>query len=252
MQRATTIQQVLQQLDAIIAESIQNNASVGLFAYVYRRTTAEIAKELALGNFENAERLERMDVAFANLYLDAYHDYKKGLPVSKSWELAFKKAKQPLTLLQHIMLGMNAHINLDLSIATATSMVSEDIKAIENDFNKVNDILFQITDELQDRLSRVSPLLFFLDLLGRNNDERIIDFSMRKARQQAWNAANLLWSLGPDNNQQAIENLDNLIEKLGGKLANPPSVLLKYVLQLIQKFEKDDVGVIISKLSADH
>ncbi|NJB34976.1 DUF5995 family protein [Croceivirga sp. JEA036] len=251
MQKATTIQQVLQQLDAIIAESIQENNSIGLFAYVYRRTTAEIAKELALGNFENGQRLERMDVAFANLYLDAYKAYKNGLAVSKAWAIAFSNAAQPLTVLQHIMLGMNAHINLDLAIATATSMENQDIKAIENDFNKVNDILFQITDELQDRLGRVSPLLFVLDLLGRNNDEKIIDFSMRKARQQAWNAANLLWSLGPEDNQQAIKNLDILIERLGAKLANPPSFLVKYALKLIQKFEKDEVGVIITKLSAD-
>ena len=71
MPRATTIKNVLEQLDVIINESIATNSRLGLFAYIYRRTTAEIASEIALGNFKKNQRLEAMDVEFANLYLDA-------------------------------------------------------------------------------------------------------------------------------------------------------------------------------------
>lgn len=251
MSRATTIQEVLDQLDEIIGESIANNSRTGYFAYVYRRTTAEIAKELSLGNFENPQRLERMDVTFANLYLDAYKQYKNNLPVSGAWVFAFTNAHEPLTILQHIMMGMNAHINLDLGIATAASMNGQDIREIENDFNKVNDILFQITNELQDRLGRVSPLMFLLDIIGKNSDEKIIDFSMRKAREQAWNSANLLWSLGDAHNKEAIERMDHFVVELGKKIKSPPSSMVKYILKFIQKFEKEQVGVVISRLAKD-
>jgi hypothetical protein len=243
-----TIQEVLNQLDGIIAESIANNSRLGLFAYVYRRTTAEIANEIALGNFEDNKRMEDFDVAFANLYLVAYENYKTQKPVSKSWAFAFDQAEHQLTIIQHILFGMNAHINLDLSIATAQTMKGKDIKIIENDFNKVNDILFQITNELQERLSRVSPLMFLLDLIGKNSDEKIIDFSMRKARDQAWNSANLLWSLGESDKEKVIKSIDGLVLKLNQLIKSPKSFLARTLLKFMKLFEKDDVKKIINKL----
>ncbi|WP_460218285.1 DUF5995 family protein [Psychroserpens sp. MEBiC05023] len=251
MPRPTNIQEILDALDRIIEDSMANNSRLGLFAYIYRRTTAEIASEITLGNFEDNARLEVLDVAFANLYLDAYHAYQNNQELSNSWAFAFDTAQKPLSILQHIMLGMNAHINLDLAIATATTMSGQELKAIENDFNKVNDILFQITNELQNRLSRVSPLLFILDWLGKNKDEQIIDFSMRKAREQSWNSANLLWALGDANNQGTIDNIDQIVLKVSERLAAPKSRVIRFVLRMIQKFETKTVRTIISKLKAD-
>ena len=49
-----------------------------------------------------------MDVASANLYHDAYKN--------------FKNANETLTMLQHLMFGVNAHINLDVGIATSATM----------------------------------------------------------------------------------------------------------------------------------
>ena len=127
MPRATTIQNVLKELDVIINESIATNSRLGLFAYIYRRTTSEIASEIALGHFEDNQGLETLDVAFANLYLDAYKAYKNNQHVSAVWTFAFDNADESLTILQHIMLGMNAHINLDLAVATATTMSGQEI-----------------------------------------------------------------------------------------------------------------------------
>lgn len=251
MPRATTIQNVLDQLDIIINESIATNSRMGLFAYIYRRTTFEIASEIAKGNFENNQRLETLDVAFANLYLDAYDAYKNKQDVSAVWMFAFDNVDKPLTILQHIILGMNAHINLDLCIATAATMSGQDIRDIEADFNTVNDILFQITNELQDRISRVSPLMFILDWIGEHKDEKIIDFSMRKAREQSWNSANLLWSLGENQNEDAIHKMDHLVLKLSERIKAPKSRVVRFLLKLMQKFETKKVSTIISKLKMD-
>ncbi|WP_299227613.1 DUF5995 family protein [uncultured Psychroserpens sp.] len=250
MSRPTNIQQVLNELDTIIDVSINSNSRMGLFAYIYRRTTAEIASEIILGNFENNQRLEILDVAFANLYLDAYKAYQNNQKLSASWNFAFNQTDEPLTIIQHIILGMNAHINLDLAIATASVMSNEDIKDIENDFNKVNDILFQITNELQDRLSRVSPLLFILDWIGKNKDEQMIDFSMRKAREQSWNSANLLWSLGESHSENSKNSIDQIVLELSERIAAPKSRIIRFFLKFIQKFETKEVNRIISKLKA--
>lgn len=251
MPRATTIQNVLDELDAIILDCIATNNRIGLFAYIYRRTTFEIASEITLGNFEDNPLLEVFDVEFANLYLDAHKAYLNKQPLSACWAFTFDNVNEPLTIAQHIMLGMNAHINLDLAVAAAKTMAGGQILDIENDFNKVNDILFQITNELQDRLSRVSPLFFILDLVGENNDEKIIDFSMRKARAQSWNSANLLWSIGANHRNQTINSIDQVVLKLSKCIRSPKSGIVRFFLKLIQKFETDEIGKIISRLQAD-
>ena len=251
MSRATTINEVLEELDGIIEDAIATNNRLGLFAYVYRRTTAEIYNGIQTGSFENNKRLEEFDVVFANLYLDAYKQYQNKGQVSKSWLFAFERKDKSLSILQHVLMGMNAHINLDLAIAASNTMNGEELALIENDFNKVNDILFSITNELQDRLSRVSPLLFLLDLVGKNSDEKVIDFSMRKARQQSWNNANLLWGLGLEHQARAIETIDTVTLKISEIIESPKSRLIGFLLRAISKFESKDVGRIIKKLKAD-
>jgi hypothetical protein len=130
-------------------------------------------------------------------------------------------------------------------------MSGQDIIGIEDDFNKVNDILFQITNELQDRLSRVSPLMFILDLLGNNKDEKIIDFSMRKARQQSWNSANLLWSLEEIQKKKAVNKIDQVVLEISRRIKSPKSRIVRFILKLMKKFENKQVGTIIAKLRAD-
>jgi hypothetical protein len=249
--KASTIDEVLKQLDAIIEDCIANDSRLGFFAYVYRRTIAEIANEIILGHFQDNERMETFDVEFANLYLDAFHNYREGLPVSKSWDFAFHSANEELTIIQHILFGMNAHINLDLSIATAKTMAGQPIKDIERDFNKVNDILKSITNELQDQLSKVSPLMFLVDLFGKNTDEKIIDFSMRKARTQAWNSAYLLWSLGEEHSEHSINKIDDFVYSLSNIIKNPKSIVFKLVLKIIQFFETKKVDKVITRLKSN-
>ncbi|MEM5564733.1 DUF5995 family protein [Psychroserpens sp. AS72] len=251
MSRATTIQEVINQLDNIIEHAIATNNRLGFFAYVYRRTTAEILREIQLGGFENNELLEQLDVAFANLYLEAYELHENNMPIRKSWLFAFAHKDESLTILQHIMMGMNSHINLDLAISTSNIMNGKDIELVKTDFEKVNDILFNILNEVQDRLSRVSPILFLLDLIGQNSDEKVIDFSMRKARQQSWHYANLLWSLGSEHESGAIDTLDDVVLGISKFIKSPKSRLIRFSLKAIAKFENKDVGRVISKLRED-
>jgi hypothetical protein len=251
MPKPTTINEVLNELDAIIYECISTNSRLGYFAYVYRRTTAEIASEIAKGSFQNNRRLEEFDVVFANLYIDAYKDFKANKAVSKVWEFSFQQDKAFLTIIQHILMGMNAHINLDLSIAAARVMKGKDIKDLKSDFDKVNDILFQLTNELQARLSRVSPLMVLSDWVGQNTDEKVIDFSMRKAREQSWNSANLFWSLGDSHNKKAIQELDNLTLKLSQRIKNPRLRTLQFILKIMRFLETNQVSKVLLKLKAN-
>jgi len=243
-----TIDQVLEALDTIINETIANNSYLGIFAYVYRRTTAQIKAEVESGAFDDNERMQRMDVLFANLYIKAYRDFKLGKPVSQCWALSFNSARDRLALIQHLMLGMNAHINLDLGIAASAVMEGKPIGQLAHDFRKVNDVLASITNEIQSRLGRVSPLMFVLDWIGHRSDEKVIDFSVKAAREGSWIVAKELWDLTGNDREIHIVEIDSHVAQFGERLRNPKSRFLQLTLKVIVMFEPGDVPAIIRSM----
>ena len=245
---ANTMDEVLQELDAIIAESIAENSYLGIFAYVYRRTTARVKQAIIEKQFEDNERMEILDVAFANLYLDAYHRFAGNQKTTFSWETSFRAGHDKITIIQHLLLGMNAHINMDLGIAAASIAPGDRIGALKNDFMKVNQILNSLVNEMQDRIAKVSRLMFILDWAGKNTDELIVNFSMAKAREQAWNLANVLANLPVTEKITTIAEVDDTISKLGALIKRPQGYIMHSALKLIAFFEEKNVTVIITKL----
>src|SRR6266508_2451890 len=87
------------------------------FHGTYLRTTRAVGAELETGGFVDPPWVERWDVAFAGLYLDALEADQRGEVPSGPWKVAFAAADEQATALpplRHVLLGMNAHINYDL------------------------------------------------------------------------------------------------------------------------------------------
>ncbi len=101
---------------------------------------------------------------FANRYLEAFTQHQNGQTPSQCWLFSFAVAEQwwPIVL-QHLLLGMNGHINLDLGIAVARTTPQEELPAFEHDFNQINTLLAGLVDDVTKRLAKVWPLLAVLD-----------------------------------------------------------------------------------------
>ncbi len=248
---AKSIDEVLLELDRIIESTVAENNFLGIFAYVYRRTTAQVKLAISENQFEDNARMELMDVAFANLYLAAYYGFNTNQDCSAAWKAAFNSKNEKITIIQHLMLGMNAHINMDLGIAASSFATGLSMPALKNDFMMVNKILNDLTNEMQDRVTKVSWLMFIIDWMGKNTDEKIVNFSMVKAREQAWNLACVLSAGNESERNLSVEITDQAIAALAGIIKNPPGKLLKMALTLIAYFEEKEVKSIISKLSKD-
>ena len=84
--------------------------------------------------------MERLDVIFANRYLEAFEQYRSNQATTRSWRLTFETSKHwwPIGL-QHLLLGMSAHINLDLGVAAARTSPGDTLAGLKDDFNKINE-----------------------------------------------------------------------------------------------------------------
>ena len=249
---ATTIDEVLDQLDKIITIAVKLPNYIFAFAYVYRRTTYEIKTAILNKEFQNSKRLEKLDVIFANLFISAFYQYLNNKSIAKSWRYAFDVSKEKKSLVQHILLGMNAHINLDLAIAASEVSYGKNIIDLKTDFMKVNEILAGLTNTMQKSLSRVSFFMRLLDFFGFRTDEKIINFSIKKARDFSWINAMELSLLGEDViYQQRKVEIDKRVWELAKLIANPPGKFVKLLLWLISFPESKDPKHIIKKMAGE-
>lgn len=245
---AETIDEVIEYLDFIIKETIDQKNYLGVFAYVYQRTTVEIKDGINNGKFKNPKRMEEFDVAFANLYIEAYWNYKRKIAISNSWAFAFNSKMDRLAIIQHILFGMNAHINLDLAVAAAKVARGIEIINLKNDFMNVNQILADLTNIIQKGLGKASFIMKLVDIFWFRKDEKIINFSIKKARDFAWVNALELALLNTDDRKSRIKELDEKVVGISKMIKRPPGFILKGILFLISIFEKRDVRLLIERL----
>lgn len=244
---ATTINQVIDHLDLIIQESKAEQNTMGYFAALYRKVTVTVKEKIDAGFFDDNQRMEQLDVIFANRYLQAYTNFKAGQPVTESWQVAFTASKNNnLIVLQHLLVGMNAHINLDLGIASAQITTPETIASLHDDFNKINTILGDLLGQVEQSLSKIWPTLLWILKVTRKVDDFLINFSMTLARDGAWNFANQLVVLDPVPRADCISNRDFKIANLGRSIVKPGRIE-RFVFWIIRISEK---GTVAQKIKA--
>jgi hypothetical protein len=150
-------------------------------------------------------------------------------------------------LVQHLVLGVNAHTNLDLAVASARLCPGDQIFGLQRDFDRINGIITTVLGEFQVRLAVVSPLTGALDVVLGRLDEEIVGFNMRKARSAAWEAAVLL-AHQPAEAQAATERmLDRYANGLARVVLAPPFPL-SAALDVVRATERTGVAETIRVL----
>lgn len=218
-----TIDEVLARLDAIIATARARGSADGYFAALYRRVTAEVQARITRGEFEDGPRMTRFDVLFARRYLDAWHQHERGEPTTAVWSTALGcgRAYWPVVM-QHLLVGMNAHINLDLGLIAAEVAPGEAIHSLQRDFDTINRVLAEQVDDVQRRMARIWPGVHVLDRVGGGLDERIVNFSIERARAAAWTLATALAAEpDPARRHARVARVDAAMARLGRGVLSP-------------------------------
>jgi len=244
----TTIDEVIAVLEEIILKSEQTNHAAGYFAALYQKVTIKVKEGIATGFFEDAPRMEQLDVAFAKRYIDASFLNQKGEPTTLSWQKAFDfSTRYRPIVLQHLLLGMNAHINFDLGIAAAEISKGKNIADLENDFNRINKILSSLVHEVEEDLAAVWPTFRLILKLAGKVDDFMIDFSMKLARDGAWKFANELAAAPDDQIQSIIEARDQKVEAKAS-IVTKPGKIATIILFIIRVMERGSVASKIKEL----
>lgn len=239
-ERPQTVDALLDRMDALLAPLEARKDPLRLFLATYRRTTVAVRDLVVAGRFADNEWVERWDVGFANLYLDAVEAWEAGRPPPDPWAAAFAGTREGPRLppLRHLLLGMNAHINYDLpqsllAVITDEEFGDDDVVAKRAaDHAMVDQVLVSRVKPEDDELAKVEEpgdrtwLDRVLTPFNRAGSKRFL----REARRKVWRNAKLLSEArrqGPDALAARIAELDRLATARIDELRVPGQVILK-------------------------
>jgi hypothetical protein len=249
MALAQTIDEVILALTEIIETCKNEQSRLGYFPALYRRVTDRVKVGIAEGRFEDGARMERLDVTFAGRYLEAWSAWREGRGMSACWRIAFEAGDRwrPV-ILQHLLSGMNAHINFDLAIAAAETCPGAAIEGLKPDFDRINQLLADLVGPVEQELAEVSPWIGSVETFGGHAEDSLLSFNIGAARTLAWEQALRLAALQRNGQEVSlaltIRGTDAVVTGMGELILHPGPRLQAGLLLVRAREESDAVKVI--------
>lgn len=188
-----TVSDVIENLSQFEKRCIDSGDLRGVFTTAYLEITKAISNRIDSTSFKNPGWVTAYLIRFGNLYREAlfFSDTANYERVPKSWKIAFETAKTGDGLIiQHLLLGINAHINHDLAIALCDVKIDPVRSDKHHDHTEVNNILRETTENLKSEVTiKYAPILKRLDRKTGYISNDAANFSIPKAREHAWSFA---------------------------------------------------------------
>ena len=186
----TDVINVMRQLDA----ALDKHDGLKWFNLLYLKVTESVQN--VPPKWEDEAWLSRLDVVFANLYFEALRDPNNP---ARAWRPLLQARQRPgIARIQFALAGMNAHINHDLPLAVVQTCSELSVAPAEStpqqrDFVRVNPLLATVQDEVKSFLA--TGLVGEIDQSLGRVDDVIAIWNVIKARDTAWDNAEVLWHL---------------------------------------------------------
>jgi Family of unknown function (DUF5995) len=227
---AAVVTEMQKRLENLPPESAHRATFLG----TYLRTTQAVGAAVDTGSFEDPEWVERWDVVFAELYLDAHDADAAGdtAKVPRPWRLAFG-APPDLPALRQVLLGINAHVNYDLPQAMLAVISPDDfndpilIGRRRRDHERIDTVLAgRVKAEEKGGRAEQTRLDRLLAPLNRISSKRFL----KEARQKVWHNVEELHAArlkGEDAYRARLAELEVLSAARIADLLAPGQVLLR-------------------------
>ena len=195
-----------------------------IFLAVYTTMTRAIHEGVVSGRFMDPAWTALLTARFAGLYFDADHAWECGDDTCpRAWCAAFAAAGQPrISVVEHALLGINAHIVYDLPFAVAAAMQDagdvrdgrlqgDTLVRRRHDYEVVNHILAETITAAQAVLAEESRVSRVLDTVAMRLDEYAAEALLRASRTQGWHNALALAVARDERERDAVrQHLDRV------------------------------------------
>jgi Family of unknown function (DUF5995) len=245
LEEAKSVDDVVRNVEQVIDWAIKAESHLGYFAAVYKRVTLAIRAAINDGEFDDGDRVARLDVAFAQRYFDALNAYfypREYRGLTLPWQVAFvgnQDGKE--IIMQYLMSAFNAHISFDLGMACVT-VAADSLQSLENDFNRVNALLCSQMPGMVHVMQQLSPEMVWTrrlipDELG------VFNRILTKLRKGAWLFA-VYMALHPEKAERKQVHQLAWTAALGSWYLQPPALLtpVPVIVRAVGRHESRNVA----------
>lgn len=186
----------LARLELVLAD---RNDPRAIFAAMYVVLTRNARSRIEDGYFADGQWVAAFMVAFGNYYRQAFFDYETGNleRVPGPWRVSFDASKSGgVTVFQHAILGIHAHINRDMAYAIADVTPYRERSRRLPDFVRTNRFIVESIDEVEDAVASYNPDLGALDAQLNRQDEKLLKQTLSRWRFRAWREAAYVYAGG--------------------------------------------------------
>lgn len=230
------IADVVRRMEQELARLEAEQDPARFFLGTYLRTTKAVGAAIDAGRFEDPAWVTRWDVVFADFYLDALAAHRRD-PASAppTWRKAFA-APASLPPEAHVLLGMNAHINVDMPQALLRVIPPEDfengdlVASRRRDHCRVDEILADRIGPEEAELERQGGRRTLFDRAMMPVNRRASRRFLKEARRHVWANAGVLHHARDDGDACLTRRIADL-EVAGcervAELMRPGAVLMR-------------------------
>jgi hypothetical protein len=233
-------------IEALRADALAADDASGHFPAMYARVTAAVDRAAEDGAFADPAGMRAFAAAFAGWYLrPRRHESTPPGCWQAAWDVA---GNGRLLIVQHLLLGINAHVNHDLPQVTVELADQRGgLAGLRADFDAVNDVLAATYPIVLRDLGGVSR---WVNLVARRGGSQLFGFSLTAARRQAWDAATRLHPLDADGRRAYVAELDRLVRVLAYLVAHP-GVPAQLLVRAARAVEERDPRAVTAALLGD-
>lgn len=187
---------LIQRMSSLITQWEQAHDRRSIFLSCYRLMTTNVLVAVDEHRFHDGQWVSRLLHHFAKYYFDALELFNlHSADTPQVWRLVHRAARQKKVMtLQHLMLGVNAHINYDL-VFTLYDLLAPEWKTLSPeqrqqrlaDHTLVNTIIGESIDAVQDQvIDQHSPWFKLVDKLLGPTDEWLTSHLIAHWRTEVW------------------------------------------------------------------
>ncbi len=217
---------VLTRMQALVMDWEQHADRKAIFLRCYMMMTSNMFAAIEQREFKDPTWVNRLLHRFTDYYFTALEAYQQSPATAPAvWQLAHRTTHNPqATSLQHLLLGVNAHINYDLVLTLVDLLKPEwaRLSATQRserhaDHYQVNEVIGRTIDAAQDQV--LEPNMPFMDLIDKllgPIDEFLISHLITHWRESVWENATLLLDIDEIGEQnRLISRVENEALRLG-------------------------------------
>jgi hypothetical protein len=217
-------QPVLTRMTALVDQWEATHDRRAIFLGCYRLMTRNMLDAIEAGRFHDGEWVSRLLERFTTYYFTALERFEQDGLTPPTWKLAFDATRdENVTTLQHLLLGVNAHINFDLVFSLYDllqpewiELTPEQREARHADHEMVNRIIGETTDAVQDQVIELfSPWTEFLDKMLGPVDEWLTSHLISHWREEVWENAVRYLEAATEEREALRQQIEHQAMRLG-------------------------------------